>query len=252
MNVVVVAVVCALVGAEPAVAPIQVAAASDLQLAFAEVGKAFEASNPGSKVSFTFGSTGLFAKQLKEGAPFDVFAAANTAFVDEVVQAGACDATTKARYARGRIVVWTRRDAKIKAPVDVADVADPRFLHVAIANPEHAPYGVAAREALSAAGAWSELGRRVVLGDNVRQALQLADTGNADVAVVALALALSPVPGSGGAWFVVDEKLHKPLEQSLVVCTQGKQRTGGEAFARFVVSAAGAAILQRYGFALPS
>ncbi|MDP2339688.1 MAG: molybdate ABC transporter substrate-binding protein [Deltaproteobacteria bacterium] len=239
------AVVVVVAVAFAAAEPVQVAAASDLQAAFAEVGKAFEATT-GTKVSFTFGSTGLLAKQLQEGAPFDVFAAASASFVDDVVKADACDGATKARYARGRIVVWTRKDAKIKAPAKLADVADPRFLHTAIANPEHAPYGIAAREALTAVGVWDKLGPRVVLGENVRQALQLADTGNADVAVVALSLAMG---NTTGTYFVVDDKLHAPLEQALVVCTRGKQRSGGEAFARFVVSPEGQAILGRFGFA---
>ncbi len=228
-------------GPEPG--PVRVAAAADLQAAFVEVGKAFERSS-GTEVSFTFGSTGLLAKQLKEGAPFDVFAAANQSFVDDVVKTGACDGATQALYARGRIVVWTKKGA-IKAPTSLADVADPRFLHVALANPEHAPYGSAAREALTSVGVWDQLGPRVVLGENVRQALQLAETGNADAAIVALSLA---IPSRGGTWFLVDEKLHQPLEQSLVVCKGGTARRGGEAFARYLTSAPARAILATFGF----
>lgn len=229
-------------------APIVVAAASDLQAAFTELAKTFEAEGNG-EVSLTFGSTGMFAKQLKEGAPFDVFAAANVSYVDDVVTAGACDKATKVRYARGRIVVWTRTDAAVKAPRSLADLADARFTKIAIANPQHAPYGAAAKQALAASKIWDTVSPRLVLGENVRHTLHVAHSGNADAAIVALSLAL---PNKDGVWFEIDETLHEPLHQALVVCTRGANRTGGEAFARYVASAKGKELLQRYGFAAPS
>ena len=121
---------------------VKVAAAADLAFAFKEVGAAFE-QKVGKKVTFTFGSTGQLAKQISEGAPYDVFAAANVSFVDDVVKAGACDPSTKSRYARGRIVIWTKKSGGISAATAVTDLTDARFVKVAIANPEHAPYGVA-------------------------------------------------------------------------------------------------------------
>lgn len=231
----------------PSHGPVLVAAAADLQGAFTEIGKAFEAES-GVAVSFTFGSTGLLAKQIKEGAPFDAFAAANVSFVDDVATAGSCDAKTKARYGRGRIAVWFKKDPKIAPPTSLADLSSPRFAHIAIANPAHAPYGVAAKEALVSAGVWDKVSKGVVLGENVRQTLQLAETGNADVAIVALSLA---IPSTNGAWFLVDDKLHAPLDQALVVCTHGANQAGGDAFARYVASPKARAVLQRYGFALP-
>lgn len=225
--------------------PVRVAAASDLTLAFEELGEDFERTT-GQHVTFSFGSTGLLAKQLRQGAPFDVFAAANVSFVDEVVAAGACDGSTRAPYGRGRIVVWSR--GGVEPPKDLAELADPRFRRIALANPEHAPYGQAAREALEAAGLWSVVQPRLVLGENVRQALQFAETGNADVAIVALAL----VAGRRDEpWFVVEEAAHHPIDQTLVVCDNGPNRAGGLEFARFVASPEGRPVMRRHGFVLP-
>ncbi len=126
----------------------RVAAAADLQLAFQEVAVAFKAQG-GAAPSFTFGSSGLLAKQVAEGAPFDLFASGNTSYVDQVVAAGACDAATRSAYARGRLVAWTPPGGPAP-PTTLADLADVRFKRIAIANPEHAPYGKAAKQALTA------------------------------------------------------------------------------------------------------
>lgn len=227
-------------------APVRVAAAADLTHAFEELGGEFERQT-GRAVVFSFGSTGLLAKQLREGAPFDVFAAADESFVDEVVAAGACDGTTKVSYGRGLLAVWTKRTG-VAPPASLADLGDARFTRLAIANPEHAPYGQAARQALEHVGVWSTIERRLVLGENVRQTFQFAETGNVDAAIVALALVVND---RDGPWFVVDESMHRPIDQVLAVCTRGANRPGGEAFARFMASKQGRAVMRRYGFLLP-
>jgi molybdate transport system substrate-binding protein len=144
--------------------------------------------------------------------------------------------------------VWSRKDARRAPPKSLADLAEARFLHIAIANPETAPYGLAAKQALTTAGLWEKVAKHLAYGENVRQTLQLAETGNADVAIVAQSLATP----STGTWFIVDEKLHAPLEQALVVCTRGGNRPGAEAFARFVTSPKGVEILRRYGLDPPA
>jgi molybdate transport system substrate-binding protein len=227
-------------------APIRVAAAADLTDAFEELGRIFE-DETGDSVSFSFGSTGLLAQQLRRGAPFDVFAAANVSFVDDVVAAGVCDASTVAPYARGRIAVWTRRGA-VTPPAALSDLRDARLTRVAIASPEHAPYGQAAEQALRAAGLWDALEPRLVVGENVRQAFQFAETGNVEAAIVALALVIQD---RDNPWLLVKERLHAPIRQSLVVCAGGARREGGEAFALFVGSESGRAVMRRYGFLLP-
>jgi molybdate transport system substrate-binding protein len=228
-------------------APVRVAAAADLMLAFEELGRLFERET-GQRVTFSFGSTGLLAKQLREGAPFDLFAAANVSFVEEVVAAGACDGTTKAPYARGRIALWAKRGA-VPPPADVTELSDARFRRIAIANPEHAPYGQAAKEALERVGAWSSVRPRLVFGENVRQTLQFAETGNVEAAFVALALV---VDDRDNPWSLIDQSLHRPIDQALVVCTGGRNRQGGEAFARLVSSDAGRHVMRRFGFLLPA
>jgi molybdate transport system substrate-binding protein len=236
---------CARTDAAPA--PVRVAAAADLSKAFEALGRAFEQQS-GRKVVFSFGSTGLLARQLREGAPFDLFAAANVAFVDAVVRAGACDGSTRAPYARGRIAIWSQQRSAAAPPATLGDLADPRFAHIAIANPEHAPYGQAAREALMTAGVWEQVQPRLVYGENVRQALQLAETGNASAAIVALALVIED---GTNPWTLIDESLHRPIDQALVVCRHGAAADGGRAFAAYIDSAAGRAVMRRHGFVLP-
>lgn len=226
----------------PTAAPVQVAAAADLTVAFEEMGKLFEART-GQKVTFSFGASGALTKQLGQGAPFDLFAAANAAFVDGAVSSGACDGSSKATYARGHLVVWTKKGGS--KPATLADLKGPAFKHIAIANPEHAPYGKAAKEALESAGLWPALSSQIVQAENVRQALQFAQTGNADAAVVALSLV---VRDESGSTLAIDPKLHRPIEQTLVICRRGKNMEGGRRFAELVASAEGRRLLARYGF----
>jgi molybdate transport system substrate-binding protein len=228
-------------------AAIKVAAASDLAFAFEEVGRAFTAKT-GKQVTFTFGSTGQLAKQISEGAPYDLFAAANVSFVDEVVATGACDPATKAMYARGRIVVWSKKSGGVVPPAALADLTAGRFVKIALANPEHAPYGRAAKQALEKAGLWETLRPKIVYGENIQQALQFAQTGNTEVALAALSLA---TVNDDGTYVVVDDALHAPLDQALVVCKHGVNAKVATELAMFVNSEDGRAIMKRFGFLLP-
>lgn len=223
---------------------VRVAAASDLALAFAEIGQTFTAQT-GIAVEFDFGSTGLLAKQIVEGAPIDVFASADRAHAEKVVAAGRCDGATLAPYGLGRVVLWVRSGAP---PANVAALADPAWKRVAIASPDHAPYGKAGKEALTAAGVWAAVGPKLVEGENVRQALQYAQTGNVDVSIVALSLAIGTPEG---AYTEVPAELHGPIDQTLVVCGHGAGPKGGQAFADYVASPAGRATMARFGFVLP-
>ena len=229
--------------------PTRVAAAADLAGAFTELARDFE-RDTGRKVVVTFGSTGLLAKQISQGAPFDLFAAASASFVDDVVQAGACDDKSRALYGRGRLALFVRPDKlEAGAPGELAALLAPRFKRIAIANPEHAPYGRAAREALLRAGIWQQLRPRIVYAENVRQALQLAETGNVEAALVALSLLVAE---PGPHWSPVAERLHTPLDQELVVCTRGKSPEGGRSFASYVGSKQGRTVMRRFGFLLPA
>ena len=231
------------VGAE---AKTQVAAAADLVDAFEELGRLYR-SRTQHEVVFSFGSSGLLARQIQNGAPFDMFAAANVSFVDELARSGDCDQRTLAPYARGRIAVWTRREFGA-APASLAELTDARFARIAIANPEHAPYGKAAQEALQKLGLWSVLESRIVYGENVKQAQQFARSGNVEAAIVALSLVIDD---DAGTYLLVDEALHAPLDQAMIACSHGKNVQGGRAFARFVGSSEGRAVMRRYGFEPP-
>jgi len=227
--------------------PLRVAAAADLAHAFAELGPAFSAqSAPAVDLKLTLGSTGLLARQLSQGAPFDLFLAANVDYVDQVVKAGACDGGSVASYARGRLVIWVKgENGRELSP---ASLTDARFKHIAIANPEHAPYGKAARDALTRAGVWSSVSDRVVYGENVQQTLELAHSGNADVAIVGLSLAIATPTGS---FAMVDEALYAPIEQALVVCKHGTNAAGARRLKAFIEAPAGRAILRKFGFLMP-
>ena len=227
--------------------PLRVAAAADLAVAFGEVGAEFEKSS-GKKVEFSFGSTGLLAKQIAEGAPYDVLAAANMTYVDDVVRANACDGSTKRLYARGRIVLWASDRATL--PATLEGLRDPKYTKVALANPEHAPYGLAAQQAMAKSGIWADLRPRAVYGENVQATMMFAQSGNAEIAIVALSLAVN----AGGGYLPIDAELHAPLDQAMVVCKGGAgggKPNEARAFIEFVTSEPGHAIMRKYGFLLP-
>jgi molybdate transport system substrate-binding protein len=222
-----------------------VAAAADLTPAFEEIGQFF-AEETGVTVEFTFGSTGQLAQQIEAGAPVDVFAAANVSYVDQLDAKGHILADTKAIYARGRIVLWTLPDTPFAIDA-VADLTNPAIERVAIANPDHATYGVAAREAMQAAGVWEALQPRLVLGENVRDTLRFAETGNVDVAIIALSLA---VQGTG-RWTLIPEDQHAPIDQALAVIAGTPHEAEARAFAAFINGERGREVMRRYGFVLP-
>lgn len=235
---------CSRAPADPK-AEIIVAAAADLAPAFEELGKQFE-QETGTHVTFSYGSTGTLAKQIENGAPVDLFAAANVEFVDQLERTGLILPETKALYARGRITIWTRADSALKIE-RIEDLARAEVAHIAIANPEHAPYGKAAREALESAGIWKAVEPRLVFGENVRQTMQYAETGNADAAITALSLSVQ----SNGRWTLISEELHKPLDQALAVIKGARGELEARRFAEFINSARGRSTMRKYGFMLP-
>jgi molybdate transport system substrate-binding protein len=230
---------------------ITVSAAADLTLAFQELGKVFE-QQTGVRPVFNFGSTGQLAQQIERGAPIDVFAAANVAYVDDLERRGLILPDTKAVYAEGRLTLWWRAGSPVNVE-RMEDLARPEVQRIAIANPDHAPYGVAAREALQAAGVWEQVRPKLVLGEDVRQTLQYAQTGNVDVAIVALSLSVQRGEDGqgGGRWVLVPRELHRPIRQALAVIKGTRHEREARAFATFVNAPEGRAIMRKYGFLLP-
>ena len=219
-----------------------VAAASDLMPAFEELKREFESTHK-RKVVFVFGSTGMLTRQIENGAPMDLFAAANVSYIDQLDQKGLIIPGTKAVYARGRVTLWTRPDSNLRL-AGIDDLARPEVTSVAIANPDHAPYGLAARQALETAGIWGRVKTKLVYGDNIRQTLQYAETGNVEVAIVALSLSIQ----SRGRWTLIPEELHKPIDQGLGIINGTKNEQAARDFVSFLSGPQGRAIMQKYGF----
>jgi molybdate transport system substrate-binding protein len=225
-------------------AVIRVAAASDLTRAFEDMGSAFERDQK-QHVELSYGSSGLLQKQIAAGAPFDLFASANAAFVDALIESKDCLSDSRASYAVGHLVVWSKPGSV--APAEkLEDLADARFKKVAIGNPESAPYGKAAKQALIKVGVWDKLEPKLVIGENVRQTMQYAESGNVEAALVSLSLAVDAPP-----YLLVDAGAYAPIDQTLVVCRHGSNQAGGRAFGNYVNSPAGRAIMRRYGLMLP-
>lgn len=221
--------------------PLLIAAAADLRPAFTELGKQYEQQH-GQRVTLTFGASGQLAKQLASGAPYALFASASIDYVDEVLAAGRGDRATRAIYAYGRLAMWSPERS-----FTLRELAGPAVKTVAIANPEHAPYGQAAVQALRSAGVWERVKPKLVYGDNVAAAQQFAASGNADVAIIGQALAKA----SGGASTPIDAKLHRPIAQGLVVTGTGAAARQARAFVELLESPAGQAVLREDGFLLP-
>ena len=224
---------------------IHVAAAADLIPAFEEIGRQFEKTH-GTKVVFSFGATGLLTRQIEQGAPMDVFAAANVGFVEQLEQKGLIIPDTKVVYARGRITLWTPKDSDLKLE-KITDLARTDVKRIAIANPEYAPYGMAAREALETAGVWETVKPKLVYGENIRQTFQFAETGNVDVAIVSLSLSST----SQGRWILIPEELHRPVNQGLAVIKSTQNEKAAREFSTFVAGPQGQEILARFGFEKP-
>jgi molybdate transport system substrate-binding protein len=223
-----------------------VAAAANLTDAFAEIGPRFT-NKTGIRVVFSFGATAELAKQIENGAPFDVFAAADTEHVDSLEHAGLITPGTRAIYARGRLVLWLPSGSSLKIE-RIEDITAKQFDRIAIAKPDVAPYGKAAVESLKQLGIWTQIEPRVIYAQNVSQARQYAATGNAEVAFIPLAL----VKTGDGTYLEVRESLHQPINQALaVVKSSAKQDAAGQ-FVSFVLSPEGKQLLKAKGYSVPS
>jgi len=222
-----------------------VSAASDLNYVFKEIGALWE-KETGNKVTFNFGSTGQLAQQIERGAPVDLFAAANKSFIEDLDKKGLIVSNTKALYGRGRITLWTREDSRLN-PKNIRDLTRPEYKRIAIANPDHAPYGIAAREALQSVGMWDTIKPKLVLGENISQTKQYAETGNVDVGIVALSLSVN----RPGKWELIPDNLHTPIDQMLAVVKRSKHQRQAQNFARFINGAKGRPLMKKYGFVLP-
>lgn len=221
---------------------IVVAAAANLTDAFTELGREFTAQT-NVRVVYSFGATADLAKQVRNGAPFDVFAAADVAHVEELESAGLLTDGSRALYARGSLVLWSARGGGVRLS-RLEDLTRADVEKIAMAKPDVAPYGRAAVEALRALNLWERVEPKVVYAQNVSQARQFAATRNADAAFLPRAL----VKKAEGGFVEVAENLHGPIEQELGIVRASQKQDAARRFARFVLSPEGQALLERYGY----
>lgn len=228
----------------------RVAAAADLKFAMDALSKDFEVRT-GTKVDVTTGSSGNFFAQIQGGAPFDLFFSADMDYPKKLEASGLAEPGTLFEYARGGVVIWMPANS----PIDVAKdnwntLLDAHVHKIAIANPSLAPYGRAAVAALQKAGIYEQVKTKLVYGENISQAAQFVQSGNAQAGIIARSLALSPGMKDGKAWEIPAD-VHPPIEQGAVVLKSAKNKTGALEFLNFVKSAVGQATLEKCGFAIP-
>lgn len=228
-----------------------IVAASDLKFALEEVAVLFEKEKQ-HKLRLVFGSSGNFYSQILQGAPFQMFLSADEDFVFRLADAG----RTRDRgrlYALGRIGILVPHGSALKADGELKDLAaalkDGRLQKFAIANPDHAPYGARAREALQHAGLWTPLQPRLVLGENISQAAQFATSGGAQGGIIAQSLALAPSVGRLGTFALIPDSWHQPLRQRMVLLKNAGP--AAQAFYDFIGTPAAQAVMGRYGFVMP-
>jgi molybdate transport system substrate-binding protein len=222
-----------------------VAAASNLTEVFAEIGPRFT-SRTGIRVVFSLGATADLAKQIENGAPFDVFAAADSEHVEQLEHKGLLAPGTRALYARGRLVMWLPPGSNLKVE-RIQDITAKAFERIAIAKPDVAPYGRATVESLRAMGIWNEIEKKVVYAQNVSQAKQYAATGNAEVAFIPLAL----IKPDEGSYLEVSEDLHQPIDQALGIIRDSPKQAAARRFVDFLLSPEGQEILAKHGYNKP-
>ena len=228
--------------------PFTVAAASDLRFALDDIVEQFAVQHPeyANDISVIYGSSGRLTTQISNGAPFDIFFSADIAFPQRLHEQQ-MTATEPELYAIGRLVLWSARlDA---TELTLQDLLRDDIRRIAIAQPAHAPYGMRAQEAMEAAGVWQAVQSKLVFGENIAQAAQMAESGAADVGIIALSLALFPSMQNRG-YHLIDDGLHNPLAQGFVITRRGGNKASVRAFAEFMNSDTARDIKTRYGFVL--
>lgn len=227
---------------------ITIAAAADLKFAMDEIVGLFGKAHPADSVATVYGSSGKFHTQIRQGAPYDLYFSADIAYPRALETDGFAASEVQA-YALGRIVLW--RASRAGKTLSLADLTDQSIQRIAIANPRHAPYGKRAEEALRAAAVWDKVEAKLVYGENVAQTAQFVQTGNAQIGIIALSLALSPELSSQGSYTLIPDSLHQPLEQGFVITKRAADNPLAQDFSRFMHSPEARAIMMRHGFVLP-
>ena len=230
--------------------PVAVAAASDLQTVLPALLSGFEKAT-GIEATVSFGSSGNFFAQIQNGAPFDVFLSADVDYPRRLVAGGQADADSLYQYATGRLVLWTRTDSGIDVRKGLSVLRDPRVRHIAVANPDLAPYGRAAVAALKTTGVYDQVKDKLVFGENISQTAQLAQSGNADVGLLAHSLAIGAVLKASGTFIDIPPTAYPPVVQAAVLVSASRNKEAGRALVQYLKSAEARQTFAAFGFGSP-
>jgi molybdate transport system substrate-binding protein len=229
---------------------IAVAAAADLASVFPQVAARFE-KETGKKVRINFGSSGQFLLQIENGAPFDLFFSADVQYPQRLEAEGFTQPGTIYKYAIGKLVLYVPNNSPLELSQGLHSLQSPAVKKIAIANPQHAPYGRAAVEALKKEGLYDSLQGKFVMGENISQAAQFVQSGNADAGIVALSLALTPAMKSAGRFVEVPASDYAPLEQAAVILKSSNDKATAALFLNYIRKPDIVAMLAQYGFTMP-
>lgn len=229
---------------------LRIAAASDLQFVFQDVSARFQ-KETGQAVELTFGSSGNFFSQIQNGAPFDMFFSADVDYPTKLQAAGLVEPRTLSRYATGRIVLWVRKDFPIDVRQGLQILTDSRVHRISVANPDHAPYGRAAVAALQHEKIYDQVHNKLVLGENISQAAQFVESGNADIGILALSLVMAPPLKGEGIYYEIPARLYPPIEQAVVILKSSKRKDVAQQFLSFLKRADIAEFMHSNGLNAP-
>jgi molybdate transport system substrate-binding protein len=230
---------------------IAVASAADLQFAMQDIAAKFQ-KETGKSASVTYGSSGNFFQQLQNGAPFDMFFSANLDYAKKLEAAGLTEPGSFYEYAKGKIVIWAPKETTLDLSSGLSALLNPAIHKIAVANPQHAPYGQAAVAALQKENIYDKVKDKLVLGENISQTATFVISGSADVGIVALSLALSPTMKDKGRYVEIPADEYPPIEQACVILRSSKNKALANQFLSFIKTPAIAELLKSYGFVVPS
>jgi molybdate transport system substrate-binding protein len=226
---------------------ITVAAASDLTFVFPEVAAKFQ-KKTGNSVKFAFGSSGNFLSQIQNGAPFDMFFSADIGYPKKLEAAGLVEPGSLYEYAIGKLVLWVPSASTLDLKRGLAVLTDPGVHKIAIANPEHAPYGRAAVAAMKHESVYDQVSSKLVMGENIAQTAQFVQSGSADIGLLALSLAVAPSLKDKGRYELVPTSDYPPIEQAAVIIKSSKKKQTAEQFLAFIKKPAIVSLMSDYGF----
>lgn len=227
---------------------ITIAAAADLKFVLEEIVASFRTAHPKAVIDIVSSSSGKIFSQIQAGAPFDLFFSADIKYPAELAKSGLA-ASPVIPYAIGRIVLWSvTRDAR---NLNLSNLTDPQITHIAIANPQHAPYGQRAAEALRASNIWEQVEPKLVYGENIAQTAQFVQSGSAEIGIIALSLALSSELTKQGGYWLIPETLHTPLVQGFIITKRAAENALAQQFANYMQEKSARTLMIKYGFTLP-